>query len=194
MAKQPELFSLTLVRAMTDTLTKTFTAPTGHTLRSTLIDGEPWFVAVDLARALGLEINAGSGQHMSRLRHDERRRENGITLGLTQGGRGNPNINLVSESGLYKLALRSDKDTATTFQDWVTGEVLPSIRKTGSYALADHGRTEMPLPTEFAAAMREMAAANAACATFPHDPAPLGAVENITHSRKPAPGHRMQPS
>ena len=42
-------------------------------------------------------------------------------------------LTLILESGLYKLIMRSDKPEAATFQDWVTQEVLPSIRKTGSY-------------------------------------------------------------
>lgn len=44
-------------------------------------------------------------------------------------------ISLISESGLYKLIMRSDKPQAKAFQDWVTKEVLPSIRKTGSYSI-----------------------------------------------------------
>ncbi|MEA5159953.1 BRO family protein [Cereibacter johrii] len=48
-------------------------------------------------------------------------------------GRGTSRLTLISESGLYKLAGRSDKPQAAAFQDWVTREVLPSIRKTGSY-------------------------------------------------------------
>lgn len=47
---------------------------------------------------------------------------------------------LVSESGLYKLIMRSDKATARPFQDWVTKEVLPSIRRTGGYLLNEAAR------------------------------------------------------
>ena len=45
---------------------------------------------------------------------------------------------LISESGLYKLIMRSDKANAKPFQDWVTKEVLPSIRKTGSFVTPSH--------------------------------------------------------
>jgi anti-repressor protein len=62
-------------------------------------------------------------------------------------------MRLVSEPGLYKLIQSSPKPAARAFDRWVRHEVLPSIRKTGSYALADHGRTEMPLPADFAAAL-----------------------------------------
>lgn len=47
----------------------------------------------------------------------------------------NRGLNLISESGLYKLVMRSDKKEAKQFQDWVTREVLPSIRKTGTYTM-----------------------------------------------------------
>jgi prophage antirepressor-like protein len=144
-----------LVGDMTTTLTQTFAAPTGQSfnIRMTLIDGEPWFAATDVCRALGLEMAAGSSHHLTSLRADERQKVHGPTLGLTEGGRGNPNINLISESGLYKLILRSDKASATPFQDWVTREVLPSIRKTGSYALP--AGQDMPLPAEFLSVFRE---------------------------------------
>ncbi len=59
---------------------------------------------------------------------------------------------LVSESGLCKLIMRSDRLEAMVFQNWVTGEVLPSIRKTGKYAPADHGREAMPPPMDIAEA------------------------------------------
>ncbi|MFN3582808.1 Bro-N domain-containing protein [Phenylobacterium sp.] len=68
-------------------------------------------------------------------------------------------LRILSESGLYKLVMRSDKKEALVFQDWVTREVLPSIRKTGGYQLADHGRTEMPLPADLAVAIQQLAAA-----------------------------------
>jgi hypothetical protein len=64
----------------------------------------------------------------------------------------------VSESGLYKLIMRSDKPEAKVFQNWVTKEVLPSVRKTGGYLLNEQARTTahadtkeaMPLPEGFA--------------------------------------------
>ena len=48
-------------------------------------------------------------------------------------------ISLLSESGLYKLIMRSDKKAALEFQHWIASEVLPTVRKTGKYALADRG-------------------------------------------------------
>jgi prophage antirepressor-like protein len=51
---------------------------------------------------------------------------------------------LISESGLYKLIMRSDKETAKPFQDWVTKEVLPSIRKTGAFVTGQPSIVENP--------------------------------------------------
>lgn len=64
-------------------------------------------------------------------------------------------LTVISESGLYKLIMRSDKPQAKPFQDWVTREVLPSIRKTGSYELPK-GEV-MPLPVDFADALEQHA-------------------------------------
>lgn len=65
-----------------------------------------------------------------------------------------PKVRNLSEAGLYKLIMTSDAPGAGVFQDWVTREVLPSIRKTGTYSLA--AGQEMPLPADFMTAMREM--------------------------------------
>jgi prophage antirepressor-like protein len=51
--------------------------------------------------------------------------------------RGNPNTYIISESGLYSLILRSRKPIARGFKRWITHEVIPSVRKTGKYDLAD---------------------------------------------------------
>lgn len=72
--------------------------------------------------------------------------EKGVVELPLNGERGNPRRNLVSESGLYKLITRSDKPEAKPFQEWVTRDVLPSIRKTGSYSLTD-GEDTTPAAT-----------------------------------------------
>lgn len=102
---------------------------------------------MDVCPALGLLPHKTSySHHLTRLTTEERAGYPRSELGLSSG---RP-LSIVSESGLYKLIMRSDKPEAALFQHWVTSEVLPSIRKTGKYDLADHGRTEMPLPAEFA--------------------------------------------
>jgi anti-repressor protein len=90
-------------------------------------DGEPWFVAADVCDALEV---TNTGQAMTRLDRDER-----STIILNDGTPGNPLYVIINESGLYSLILTSRKPEAKRFKKWVVGEVLPSIRKTGSYAV-----------------------------------------------------------
>lgn len=96
-------------------------------VRTTIIDGEPWFVASDLCSVLSIK---NSRHAMSSLDTDEK----GVVITDTLGGAQRSSI--VSESGMYSLVLRSRKDEAATFRRWVTKEVLPSIRRTGSYSVA----------------------------------------------------------
>lgn len=93
-------------------------------VRVVQVDGEPWFVLADLARVL--EITS-----VSRLaaRLDEGVRQT-HTL-LTPGGP--QSMTIVSEAGMYEVVIRSDKPEAAPFRRWVTGEVLPQIRRTGGY-------------------------------------------------------------
>lgn len=87
-------------------------------------NGEPWFVLKDICDALGLKNASVVAQ---RLDSDELRKFN---LGSQIG-----EVHIINESGLYSVILRSDKKEAKTFKKWLTSEVLPSIRKTGSYQL-----------------------------------------------------------
>jgi prophage antirepressor-like protein len=87
--------------------------------------GEPWFVAKDIAEILGHRDAATA----SRAVDDD---EKGLYSVRTPGG--TQEMTCISESGLYTLIFRSDKPEAKPFRKWVTAEVLPSIRKTGSYA------------------------------------------------------------
>ncbi|TCZ64454.1 BRO-N domain-containing protein [Roseicella aquatilis] len=92
----------------------------------------PWFVAADVCKALGMSVERGTYQWLTGLGQDEKN-----THRLATGFRGNPNVVCISESGLYKLILRSDKPQARQFQDWVTREVLPAIRKDGAYVMGE---------------------------------------------------------
>jgi prophage antirepressor-like protein len=87
-------------------------------------DGEPWFVARDVCDVLEL---VNSREAISPLDDDEKGVRKTDTLGGTQ------DMNIISESGLYALILRSNKVEARKFRKWVTSEVLPAIRKTGAY-------------------------------------------------------------
>jgi len=86
-------------------------------------DGEPWFVAKDVCETLGyLNTSKAISDHVE---EDDRYNES-----LERGG----TMVFINESGLYSLILRSKKPEAKTFKKWVTSEVLPQIRKTGSYS------------------------------------------------------------
>lgn len=88
-------------------------------------NGEPWFVARDVCSALGLDHTAHR-----RLDADEK----GLTKVQTLGGV--QTVTTINESGLYTLMVRSNKECVKPFRKWVTGEVLPSIRKKGGYIAA----------------------------------------------------------
>jgi anti-repressor protein len=98
---------------------------TGQQVRVLGIDGEPWWVASDVCDILGL-----SNMHSSLALLDED--EKGVHSMDTPGGA--QQVTVVSEPGLYSLILRSRKPAAKAFKRWVTHEVLPAIRKTGSYS------------------------------------------------------------
>jgi len=90
--------------------------------------GNPWFIAADVCRALDI---VDIGQALDRLDDDERGRCSVPTPGGIQA------VRAVTESGLYSLILGSRKPEAKRFKRWVTHEVLPSIRRTGSYGERD---------------------------------------------------------
>ena len=94
----------------------------GNGVRTVIVGGEPWFVAADVCRILSL---SNSSEAVRPLDEDEK-----STLRISEGG---PEVNIVSEPGLYSLIIRSNKPEAKAFKRWVTHEVLPTIRKTGSY-------------------------------------------------------------
>ena len=99
-------------------------------------DGEPMFVAADLLSTLNLDRKA-----LERLDDDEK----GVSSIHTPGGQ--QEMTVVNESGLFNLVLGSRKPEAKRFKRWVTHEVLPSIRKTGSYAMPG-AIAALPAPTQ----------------------------------------------
>ena len=96
-------------------------------VRSVLKDGAPWFVAVDVCKALGLNQVTRA---MSRLDSDE---GGLLEVPHPQNTDKTIEINAVSEAGLYHLILCSKKPEARAFKRWITHEVIPSIRKHGAY-------------------------------------------------------------
>lgn len=100
----------------------------GAEVRVLMKDGEPWFVAKDVAEILGY---SETNRMTSRLDEDEiSKRQSTDSVGRRT------EIIIINESGLYNAILRSSKPNAREFRKWVTGEVLPSIRKTGGYLIA----------------------------------------------------------
>lgn len=94
-------------------------------IRTVTIDGEPWFYAADLCAALTI-VNISDA--VSSLNGDDI----GKTDAVDSLGR-RAKITIVNESGLYQLVFQSTKPEAKKFQQWVTKEVLPQIRKTGGF-------------------------------------------------------------
>jgi prophage antirepressor-like protein len=90
------------------------------------IDNEIWFVASEVCKLLDIK-NASDA--VSRLDDDEKQ-----TSVIPISGQ-NRKVNLISESGLYALVFRSSKPSAKKFRKWVTKEVIPAIRKTGSFGI-----------------------------------------------------------
>lgn len=103
-----------------------FDSPEFGSVRTMLIDGEPWFVGKDVAEALGYGRGAKAIQdHVLDDDKDEVPIQDSI--GRMQ------NTPIINESGLYSLIFGSKLDSAKKFKKWVTSEVLPAIRRTGSY-------------------------------------------------------------
>lgn len=100
-------------------------------IRTEVIDGEPWFVAKDVAMALDIDW---SGKTLKSIP------EGWKTMGsfpiyASEGDvTGVRRTTFINESAMYKLAFRSNKPEADRFVNWIAGEVLPSIRRTGSYS------------------------------------------------------------
>ena len=104
-----------------------FENPEFGSIRTVEVDGEPWLVGKDVATALGY-----SNTRDALDRHVDPEDKN--TVVNPDGNRGNPNMTIINESGLYSLVLSSKLPTARKFRRWVTSEVLPSIRRNGFYA------------------------------------------------------------
>ncbi len=106
----------------------------GSQVRTVLKDGDPWFVASDVAQVLDIKNPA---DFIRELDEDEKGIVNIYTLG------GNQDKCTVSEAGLYSLILRSRKPEAKAFKRWITHEVIPQIRKTGSYSVQPLSQLEI---------------------------------------------------
>ncbi|MCP4103035.1 MAG: phage antirepressor [Lentisphaerae bacterium] len=91
---------------------------------------EPWFVAKDVCDVLGFKYASDATKYLD---EEEKALINNPSFTSNPNG----DVSIINESGLYSLILRSRKPNAKKFKRWVTGEVLPSIRKHGAYATPD---------------------------------------------------------
>lgn len=113
---------------------------TGHTIRTRNYSGDMWFVGVDVAAVLGL---TDARKSLNLLDEDERH-----TIPVTDVlGRQQDTI-VINEPGLYSLILRSRRPEAKAFKRWVTHDVIPTIRRTGSYS------AQPEIPRTYAEALR----------------------------------------
>ena len=97
-------------------------------------DGAPWFVAADVCRALDLGQVTNT---IRRLDDDEK-----ALISIKGISRGNDQVSIVNEPGLYSLVLGSRKPEAKAFKRWITHEVIPSIRKNGGYIAGQETMTD----------------------------------------------------
>ena len=105
----------------------------GQQVRVVVIDGEPWFVVKDLAEVLCVKTLRSNAR---RVLKGERMRLYDVPAYSIRGAgmrEEQRKTLLTDESGMYRAVLRSDKAEAREFQHWITSDVLPSIRATGSY-------------------------------------------------------------
>ncbi|WP_425514364.1 BRO family protein [Azospirillum soli] len=110
-----------------------------RTVRVVTINGAPWLVGPDILRVLFGTTN-GMGHIHNRLDPDQMTKVKRVHLGMTPG----KDVTLISESGLYKLVMRSDKPEAQAFQDWVTREVLPAQTPPPRCAVAPQDTPKLP--------------------------------------------------
>ena len=132
-----------------------------HLVRTVERDGTPWFIATDVCSTLGI---LNPTQALAALDEDEK----GLCLTYTPGG--DQELLAVTESGLYHLVFKSRKPAAKAFRRWVTGEVLPAIRRTGSYSPAHQAYLGL-LKEQIALGVPPALAARAALRLAPSSPA-----------------------
>lgn len=111
-------------------------------VRTSIINGEPYFMLADVCRVLEIK---NSRQALTRLN------EKGVINNDTLTNGGTQQATFINESNLYKLAFTSRKKEAEEFTEWVTSEVLPSIRKHGMYMTSSVAQQAINNPTEFLA-------------------------------------------
>jgi prophage antirepressor-like protein len=128
---------------------------TDFKVRVIIRDGEPWFVAKDVCDCLTI---TDASQACKNLDDDEKQVVTRDFDSLLFTESKSQALTLISESGLYTLVMRSNKPNAKVFRKWVTAEVLPSIRKTGSYSVTGTQTPMMCLPQDYESALEALLA------------------------------------
>lgn len=105
-------------------------------VRIVTIEGEPWFVGKDVAEALGYSDTAKAVRN-----HVSSGQRRSSRIGVT-GAVSEQVMTVLSEAGVWRLVMRSNKPEAVKFQDWLAEDVIPAIRKTGRYAIQNKSRSE----------------------------------------------------
>lgn len=114
---------------------KIFNNPEFGKIRTVVIEGEPWFVGNDVAKPLG--YSAPKNAVAKFVDSDDKQKHQFDSAGQMR------DMVIINESGLYSLIFGSQMENAKKFKKWVTSEVLPSVRKTGTY-----GQTQLPQTTD----------------------------------------------
>lgn len=114
------------------------------TIRTVTVDGEPWFVGKDVAKALGYKNTKDAlSRHVD---EDDKMQGDGVVILDPMGREQHPT--LINEAGLYSLVISSELPTSKQFKRWITHDVVPSIRKKGLYATAK-GKADLLLDPDF---------------------------------------------
>ena len=110
-----------------------FSHPDLGELKATIRNGEPWFLAGDVCRALGIKNSRDAVNEIGKKLRTAGIKDVGIADTLIQTSGGKQKTTIINEQIFYELVFNSRKQKAVLFRAWVTGEVLPSIRKHGFY-------------------------------------------------------------
>ena len=108
-----------------------FSNPEFGQVRTVEIEGEPWLVGKDVAEALGYtNPRKALADHVD---EEDKRQGDGVTIRDPMGREQNPTV--INRSGLYSLVLSSKLPGAKRFRRWVTSEILPTLRRQGTYTM-----------------------------------------------------------
>lgn len=144
----------------------------GANLRIIVRDGEPWFCGADVCKTLGYAQPASAMRNHCK--------QKGVLKQHTPTSGGSVELAYINEANLYRLVMRSKLESAERFQDWVCEQVLPTIRKTGSYAAAPKIPQTLSEALRLAADLEDQK--NALAAQIKEDAPKVGFCETVAKS------------